>query len=80
MEDSEMKKSNVFAVASLCAAAAVAWSAPVSAGVYQAHNKQPGVVTRDDDTSATSVPEPGSMALLAMGLGGLALRRRRPKV
>ena len=73
-----MKKSNLFAVASLCAAAAVAWSAPASAGVYEAHNKQPGV-TRSDDSTTTSVPEPGTMALLAMGLGGLALRRRRPK-
>lgn len=74
-----MKKSNLFAVASLCAAAAVAWSAPVSAGVYEAHNKQPGVTRADDDSTTTSVPEPGTMALLAMGLGGLALRRRRPK-
>ena len=73
-----MKKSNVIAVASLCAAAAVAWSASVSAGVYQAHNKQPGY-QREVGDDATSVPEPGTMALLAMGIGGLALRRRRPK-
>jgi len=74
-----MKKSTLFAVASLCAAAAVAWSAPVSAGVYEAHNKKPGVYQREVGDDATSVPEPGTMALLAMGIGGLALRRRRPK-
>jgi PEP-CTERM motif len=81
LEDSEMKKLTLFSVASLCAAAAVAWSAPASAGVYEAHNKKPGVYQREagDEDTTTSVPEPGTMALLAMGLGGLALRPRRPK-
>jgi hypothetical protein len=75
-----MKKSILIAIASLCAAAAFVWSAPVSAGVYQAHNKKPGVYLREvGDEDAASVPEPGTLALLVMGLGGMALRRRRSK-
>jgi hypothetical protein len=78
-----MKKSILVAVASLCAAAAFVWSAPAAAGVFEAHNKKPvhfGAYGREDNASTTvSAPEPGTLALLAAGLGGLALRRRRSK-
>jgi hypothetical protein len=85
-------------VASLAAMTAVLWSMPAAADDCGAncdrvaHDKWPGDdhFTRDDNSNNTSdqsspttgVPEPGMLALFALGLGGLglaALGRRRAK-
>ncbi len=88
--------SMIAALASVAAIATVSFSAPVMAEEMcgtsvcaVVHNR---VVTRPvannqsshpSQTTATGVPEPGMIPLLALGLGGvgfLALRRRRAQV
>jgi hypothetical protein len=91
------KLSLIAGLASIAATTAVLWSMPAVAdsdSVYhEAHDKWPGqdnYVPRENSYdpgqhsnqgSPSGMPEPGILALLALGAGGLgfAARRRKPK-
>jgi hypothetical protein len=82
-------------MASVATVAAVMWSVPAAAdsmcgssACAVVHNRWPGRPVNDrlvktnqtTPTTSSSVPEPGMLPLLALGLGGvgfLALRRKR---
>ena len=78
-----MKKITLMSgMASVATVAAVLWSVPAAADPAM-HDHEPGWGRQKAAAAPSSVPEPGTMALLALGLGGIGIspfRRRKAKV